>query len=144
MNILAVAGAVTGISIPIAIIILLVGYVNRDAKRREMNSTLWTILIVVLIPAYFVTGFIFYFLLRDPLPLDCPQCDATVSARFNYCPDCKFNLRPHAPSVPARFVWQTGFAAIAPLSWRDIHRRSRRLVLRRPAPSAEESNPRPL
>jgi len=97
MNILAVAGAVTGISLPIAIIILLVGYVNRDAKRREMNSTLWTILIVVLIPAYFVTGFIFYFLLRDPLPLDCPQCDATVSARFNYCPDCKFNLRPTCP-----------------------------------------------
>jgi hypothetical protein len=49
------------------------------------------------------------------------------------------------PTVKSRiYRWQTGFAAIAPLSWRDIHRRSRRLVLRRPAPSAEESNPRPL
>ena len=94
MNILAVAGAVTGFSFFIAMIILLLAYVNRDSKRREMNSTLWTILVVVLMPAYFVTGFIIYFLLRDPLPLNCPQCNSTVSARFNYCPDCKFNLRP--------------------------------------------------
>jgi len=97
MNILAVAGAVTGFSIFIAMIILLVAYVNRDAKRREMNSTLWTMLVLVLMPAYFVTGFIIYFLLRDPLPLNCPQCNSTVSARFNYCPECKFNLRPTCP-----------------------------------------------
>ncbi len=97
MNILSVVGAVTGLSIFIAFIILLVAYVNRDAKRREMNSTLWTILVVALMPAYFVTGFIIYFLLRDPLPLNCPQCNSTVSARFNFCPECKFNLRPTCP-----------------------------------------------
>lgn len=94
---LAVAGIVTGFSIFIGLIILLVAYVCRDAKRREMNSTFWTILVVVLMPAYLVTGFIIYFLLREPLPFKCPQCDATVSARFNYCPECKFNLRPNCP-----------------------------------------------
>jgi hypothetical protein len=94
---LAVAGVVTGFSIFIGLIILLVAYVNRDAKRREMNSTFWTMLVVALMPAYFVTGFIIYFLLREPLPFKCPQCDATVSARFNYCPECKFNLRPTCP-----------------------------------------------
>jgi hypothetical protein len=97
MNILAVAGAATGLFAFFAVIILLVAYVNRDAKRREMNSTLWTILVVALLPAYFVTGFIIYFLLRDPLPLTCPQCSSKVSARFNFCPECKFNLRPTCP-----------------------------------------------
>ena len=33
-------------------------------------------------------------LVREPLPYNCPQCSAVVSARFNYCPACKFNLRP--------------------------------------------------
>ncbi len=97
MNILAVAGAAAGSSIFFAVIILLVGYVNLDAKRREMNSTLWTILVVALMPAWFVTGFVIYFVLRDPLPLDCPQCNSKVSARFNFCPECKFNLRPTCP-----------------------------------------------
>ncbi len=97
MNILAVAGAATGSFAFFALIILLVAYVNRDAKRREMNSTLWTVLVVALMPAYFVIGFVIYFLIRDPLPLNCPQCAAKVSARFNFCPECKFNLRPTCP-----------------------------------------------
>ncbi len=88
---------VTGLSIPLVALTLLVGYVNRDAKRRGMNSTLWTLLVIILMPAYLATGFIIYFLLREPLSYACPQCHATVSARFNYCPDCKFNLRPSCP-----------------------------------------------
>ncbi len=98
MQILAGAGAVTAITIPLAAVIFLVGYVNRDAKRRGMNSTLWTVLVLVLMPAYLVTGFVVYFLLREPLPYSCPQCQAVVSARFNYCPACKFNLRPTCPA----------------------------------------------
>ncbi len=98
MTILAAAGAVTAVSIPVAAILFLIGYVNRDAKRRGMNSTLWTVLVLVLMPAYFVTGFIVYFLLREPLPYDCPHCGSVVSARFNYCPACKFNLRPACPN----------------------------------------------
>lgn len=98
MTMLAAAGAVSAASIPVAAFLFLVGYVNRDAKRRGMNSTLWTVLVVILIPAYFVTGFIAYFLLREPLPYNCPHCNTLVSARFNYCPACKFNLRPACPN----------------------------------------------
>ncbi len=97
LTILATAGVVAAVSIPIAAFLFLVAYINRDAKRRGMNSTLWTVLVLLLLPAYFVTGFIIYFLVREPLPYNCPQCNAVVSARFNYCPGCKFNLRPACP-----------------------------------------------
>lgn len=94
---LVMAGTVTGIAIPIACILFLIGYVNADAKRRGMHSTLWTLLVVILLPAYLATGFIIYFLVREPLPYNCPQCGSLVSARFNYCPECKHNLRPSCP-----------------------------------------------
>jgi RNA polymerase subunit RPABC4/transcription elongation factor Spt4 len=35
-----------------------------------------------------------YLLVREPLPYPCPQCATSVSARFNFCPNCKTNLRP--------------------------------------------------
>jgi hypothetical protein len=95
---LAGAVLVTAVAAFVAAFIFLVAYVNRDAHRRGMNSTLWTVLVLVLLPAYFVTGFIIYFLLREPLPYPCPQCHAEVSARFNYCPECKHNLRPACPN----------------------------------------------
>jgi hypothetical protein len=98
LTMLATAGLVTAASIPIAAFLFLVAYINRDAARRGMNSTLWTVLVLILMPAYFVTGFIIYFLLREPLPYNCPQCNAVVSARYNYCPGCKFNLRPACPA----------------------------------------------
>lgn len=97
VNVLGLIGIVTGMGVFIAAIIFLAGYVNRDAWRRGMNSSLWTFLVVVLLPAYLATGFIIYFLVREPLPYDCPQCHATVSARFNFCPKCKCNLRPACP-----------------------------------------------
>ncbi len=96
-NALIAAGICTLASIPIAAILFLIGYVYRDAKRRQMNATLWTILVVILLPAWLALGFIIYFLLREPLPYPCPQCGANVSARFNFCPTCKFNLRPACP-----------------------------------------------
>jgi len=73
---------------------LLIGYVNRDAKRRGMNATLWTIM-VILIPN--LIGYILYFLVREPLVFNCPQCGGSVSARFNFCPKCKYNLHPSCP-----------------------------------------------
>ncbi|HYK88726.1 MAG TPA: zinc ribbon domain-containing protein, partial [Acidobacteriota bacterium] len=54
-------------------------------------------IVVILLPAWLGIGFILYFLLREPLPYPCPQCAANVSARFNFCPSCKFNLRPTCP-----------------------------------------------
>lgn len=78
----------------VAVVPLLIGYVNCDAKRRGMNRTLWTIL-VILIPN--AIGYIIYFLVREPLVFVCPQCGESVSARFNFCPKCKYNLRPACP-----------------------------------------------
>lgn len=97
MNALALAGIVTFSYFLFAAVIFMVGYVNRDAKRRDMNSTLWTILTIVLLPAYLFVGFLVYFLIRNPLPFNCPECSTEVSARFNYCPNCKYNLRPACP-----------------------------------------------
>ena len=94
---LALAGIITGIALVIAPFLFLFGYVNRDAKRRNMNSTLWTLLVIVLFPAYLAVGFIIYFLMREPLPYPCPQCGNAVGARFNFCPNCKCNLFPSCP-----------------------------------------------
>src|ERR1700692_3260463 len=80
----ALAGIVTIVSLFLATFIFLVAYVNRDAKRRGMNSGLWTFLVIVLCPAYFAIGFIIYFLMRQPLQYHCPQCASLVDARYNF------------------------------------------------------------
>ena len=90
----ALVGIIAAASLAFAIMIFLVGYVNQDAKRRGMSSTLWTFLVLVLMPGYLVLGFIIYLLMREPLPYNCPQCGTTVGARFNFCPNCKCNLHP--------------------------------------------------
>jgi ABC-type Fe3+ transport system permease subunit len=94
---LALAGIVAAASLVFATLIFLVAYVNRDAKRRGMNSGLWTLLVLVLMPGYLVIGFMVYFLMREPLPYNCPQCGTTVGGRFNFCPNCKLNLHPSCP-----------------------------------------------
>jgi hypothetical protein len=101
---LALAGLVTLVSLFFAFFLFLAGYVNRDARRRGMSSGLWTFLVIVLFPAYFAIGFIIYFLMREPLPYNCPQCGSTVGARFNYCPNCKCNLHPSCPQCKREVV----------------------------------------
>ena len=100
----ALFGIITGASLMFAIMIFMVGYVNADAKRRGMNSTLWTFLVLVLMPGYLVLGFIIYLLMREPLPFPCPQCGTTVGARFNFCPNCKCNLHPSCPQCKREVV----------------------------------------
>ncbi len=90
----ALAGLVTLTSIFLASFIFMTAYVNRDASRRGMNSALWTVLILIFLPTWGLIGFVIYFLMREPLPYPCPQCSAAVSARFNFCPNCKCNLQP--------------------------------------------------
>jgi RNA polymerase subunit RPABC4/transcription elongation factor Spt4 len=72
----------------------MLGYVYQDAKRRSMHPALWTIVVLILSPGYGILGLIIYLLVREPLPYSCPQCATTVSARFNFCPNCKTNLHP--------------------------------------------------
>ncbi|MFZ0960178.1 MAG: zinc ribbon domain-containing protein [Terriglobia bacterium] len=82
------AGSVLGV------FLLLIGYVNRDAKRRGMNSVLWTFLVILVGNGI---GFIIYFVVRQPIMGACPQCGAAVNRAFNYCPKCKFLLHPACP-----------------------------------------------
>ncbi len=93
----ALAGIVTAISLSFATIIFMAVYVNQDAKRRGMNSAVWTLVVVILMPGYLVLGFIIYMLMREPLPYPCPKCSTTVGAKFNFCPNCKCNLHPACP-----------------------------------------------
>jgi RNA polymerase subunit RPABC4/transcription elongation factor Spt4 len=94
---LALGGIVALMSLFLATMIFMIAYVNRDAARRGMNSALWTLLVLVLTPSSLIIGFVIYFLMREPLPYPCPQCNASVSARFNFCPNCKCNLQPACP-----------------------------------------------
>jgi hypothetical protein len=74
--------------------VLLLGYVNADARRRGMRYVMWTLL------AFFIPnaiGFILYFILRDPLQEVCPHCCTSVSQGFAFCPKCGGALAPACP-----------------------------------------------
>jgi len=107
----ALFGIITGASLVFAIMVFMVGYVNKDAKRRGMHSALWTFLVLVLMPGYLVLGFIIYLLMREPLPYDCPQCGTKVDARFNFCPNCKCNLHPACPQCKREVAETDKFCA---------------------------------
>ena len=107
----ALFGIITGASLVFALIVFMAGYVNQDAKRRGMHSALWTFLVLVLVPGYFVLGFIIYLLMREPLPYNCPQCGTTVGARFNFCPNCKCNLHPACPQCKREVAETDKFCA---------------------------------
>jgi len=92
---LAIFGIVTAGALVVGSYILLIGYINRDAKRRGMSPALWTI-IAIFVP--YLVGVIIYFVLREPLPFECPRCGRLVNAQFNFCPACQCNLRPSCPN----------------------------------------------
>jgi len=75
-------------------LLLLIGYINRDAKRRGMSPTLWT-LVAIFIPNGL--GGLLYFVLRQPLSHACPQCGNAVQPGFNFCPRCSHKLSPSCP-----------------------------------------------
>jgi RNA polymerase subunit RPABC4/transcription elongation factor Spt4 len=74
--------------------LLLIGYVNRDSGRRGMSRALWTA-VCVLVPNGL--GIILYFILRQPLVGNCPQCGHGVQHGFNFCPKCNCKLNPSCP-----------------------------------------------
>jgi RNA polymerase subunit RPABC4/transcription elongation factor Spt4 len=94
---LSLAGVITAAAACLSCLFFMLGYVYRDAKRRGMHPALWTLLVLILSGGYFFIGLIIYLLVREPLPYTCPQCAASVNARFNFCPHCKYNLHPACP-----------------------------------------------
>jgi hypothetical protein len=83
-----------GIMLLVALLVLLVGYVYADAKRRGMRYQMWTWL-AALIPDGI--GIILYFILRDPLPSPCPKCSTMVKHGFAFCPECGTPIRVTCP-----------------------------------------------
>ena len=81
--------------IGLSIYFLLIGYVNQDAKRRDMGQVLWTLL-VIFVPN--CLGFLAYFLLRKPLIQYCPQCGDRVERGFHFCAKCGCELSPSCGS----------------------------------------------
>jgi hypothetical protein len=70
---------------------LLIGYVSRDVKRRNMSAPLW-ILIVTLMPGGI--GAVVYFLLRQPMLSRCPHCSTEIASSYHFCPQCQFQMAP--------------------------------------------------
>jgi Double zinc ribbon/Phospholipase_D-nuclease N-terminal len=70
---------------------LLVGYVSRDVKRRNMPAALW-MLIVLVMPGGI--GAVVYFLLRQPILMRCPNCTTELAASVHFCPQCQFQVAP--------------------------------------------------
>lgn len=79
----------------IVVIVALIGYVYGDAKRRGMRYVMWTLL-AIFIP--YGIGVIVYFLLRDPLPKQCPGCGNMVKVGFTFCPLCGTTVQPTCPN----------------------------------------------
>jgi len=113
----------TAIAIPLLFLMsvvvflpVLVGvYVFRDARRRGMNETLWT-LIAVLVPS--LIGFIIYLLVRGNYSnLRCPQCGAAINDQFAVCPGCGAKLRSTCPncSAPVEPDWKVCPRCTTPL-----------------------------
>jgi len=95
---LAIIGIVTAMAAPTAAFLLMLGYVYRDARRRNMHAPLWTLLVFILAPSSLMIGLIIYLLVREPLPYACPRCGYLVGPRFNFCSNCKCNLHPSCPN----------------------------------------------
>jgi hypothetical protein len=85
--------ALSGV-VPLALYVLLVGYVWGDAKRRGMNSPLWTLL-AIFIPS--AIGIILYFILREPVAVPCPSCGALARKGHAFCPACGAAVRSACP-----------------------------------------------
>ncbi len=74
--------------------VLLLGYINADARRRGMRDVMWTLL-SIFIP--YGIGIILYFVLRDPLLVTCSKCGAQGRANFAFCPRCGEGLSRSCP-----------------------------------------------
>jgi hypothetical protein len=76
-------------------LVLLIGYVYGDARRRGMNHILWTLLAIFIPNAI---GIILYFILREPVPVPCPACAAPARRGHAFCACCGTAVRPACPS----------------------------------------------
>lgn len=72
-----------------ALYVLMIGYVSRDAPRRNMSTRLWVIICLALPGGI---GAVLYFLLRLPVVALCPSCGASIHVEFHFCPQCAYQV----------------------------------------------------
>jgi hypothetical protein len=72
-----------------ALYVLMVGYVSRDAPRRNMSTRLW---VVICLAMQGGIGLVLYFLLRQPVVARCPSCGASIHTEFHFCPQCAYQV----------------------------------------------------
>lgn len=93
----ALGGLIAGL--PVAIFVLLIGYVYGDSKRRGMRHVMWTLLAIFIPNAI---GIILYFLMRDPVLAPCRACGTRVTRAWEFCPACGQPLANVCPSCRTR------------------------------------------
>ncbi len=71
--------------------VLLIGYISRDVKRRNMSPGIWMLMALVMPGGI---GAIVYFLLRQPVMTRCPSCRTELANGFHFCPQCQFQMAP--------------------------------------------------
>lgn len=76
----------------VAAYMLMIGYISKDAPRRNMGKWLWILLCIVLQGGI---GPVIYFLLRQPIAERCACCGTAVESSFNYCPQCAYKISPN-------------------------------------------------
>lgn len=91
--------------LPLAIFVLLIGYVNIDSRRRGMRHVMWTLL-AIFVPNGI--GIILYFVLREPLLRPCPRCQGLTRPGFAFCPRCGEALSNACPQC--RKAIETGWS----------------------------------
>ena len=126
---LAIAGFVTLVSLVSSIFIFLIGYVNRDAKRRGMNSGLWTLLVIVLLPAWTFVGFLIYFLMREPMLVPLPAMRKARWRPLQLLPQLQMQPAPQLPQLQMR---SRGDGRILPLLRTGLGERQRQAAQRSP------------
>ena len=65
-------------------------FVYHDAGRRGMNQWLWTF-IAIFTPN--LLGIVIYLILRKPVLMECPGCQARLEPQLLFCPQCGRQFR---------------------------------------------------
>jgi predicted RNA-binding Zn-ribbon protein involved in translation (DUF1610 family) len=97
----------------LAVWIVVIVWVYRDAERRGMNGVLWALLVLI----GNLIGLLIYLIVRsDNLPApqeraavqDCPVCQRQIHAGYSFCPHCgaKLVLSCHNCENPIEKNWK--------------------------------------
>jgi len=96
----------------LALWIMVIAWVYRDAERRGMNGVLWALLVLI----GNLIGLLIYLIIRsERLPAKkavqtttCPSCQKTVEATFIFCANCGARLQAVCPGCnkPVDTSWK--------------------------------------